>query len=253
MTPSEKKETVDEILTAVPGEWRFDPDIAKSFDSHVRKSVPFYDEIQSLVMELSEYFIQDGSRVIDIGCSTGETLYHLAGKHQTKHDIAYLGIEQSPTMIEEARRKLQGINGLTLLEMDARAFDDFDRADLVTALYTLQFLTADARLDLVRRIHRTMKTGGAFLLVEKIHGESAMIEDMWSNLHWDFKKDSGLTDEMILAKARSLRGVLRPRTETENKQMLQEAGFTTIDVFFKWLNWIGIIAIKTDLNPEENA
>lgn len=42
------RESVDEVITAVLGEWKFDEQVAQHFDSHVRKSVPLYDEIQGM-------------------------------------------------------------------------------------------------------------------------------------------------------------------------------------------------------------
>lgn len=37
----------------------------------VRKGVPFYDEIQRMVVELSEYFVRDLGVVYDLGSSKG--------------------------------------------------------------------------------------------------------------------------------------------------------------------------------------
>ncbi|MCZ6674579.1 MAG: methyltransferase domain-containing protein [Verrucomicrobia bacterium] len=253
----DKSHLVDDIITAVPGEWRFDKKVAQSFDTHVRKSVPFYDEIQHLIVDMSEFFVRDNSSIFDIGASTGETLYHLANKHRQKKNIRLVGIEQSIRMVEEAGTKLKDFPNIRLLHQNVQEFARFDQADLVLALYTLQFLNLEDRYDLLAKIFRDLRVGGAFLLVEKVHAESAQAEDMWNELHWDFKSRSGLSDEMILAKSRSLRGVLSPMTVTENIRMLEWAGFKRTDVFFKWLNWIGIVAIKTEpgnpLNSEDES
>jgi len=242
---SDTEQHVDDIITAIPGEWRFNEEVAKSFDSHVRKSVPLYDELQRIVMEMSEYFVRDGSIIYDIGASTGESLYHLAHKHRGKKNVRLVGIEQSLTMVEEAGKKLQGIPNIRLLHQDVRQDTKFDQADLILALYTLQFLSLEDRYKLLSVIFRDLHTGGAFIIIEKVHAESAHAEDMWNELHWDFKRRSGLTDEMILSKARSLRGVLLPLSVKENLRMLEWAGFQRTDIFFKWLNWVGILAVKT--------
>ena len=242
----DKSNPVDDIITAVPGEWRFDKKVAQSFDSHVRKSVPFYDEIQQLVVEMSEFFVGDNGCVFDIGASTGETLYHLADKHRRKKNVRLIGIERSIRMVEEAGLKLKDIPNVRLLHQDVQEYARFDHADLIVALYTIQFLNLEDRFELLAKIFRDLHVGGAFVFVEKVHAESAQAEDMWNELHWDFKQRSGLSDEMILAKSRSLRGVLSPMTVMENIRMLEWAGFKRTDVFFKWLYWVGIVAIKTE-------
>lgn len=236
---------VDDIITAVPGQWRFDADVAASFDTHVRKSVPGYDTVQQMVVDMSEFFISDHSVVYDIGASTGETLYRLAGKHAGKTNLRFIGIERSQTMVTQARKKLAQVPGIRFIHEDARNVARFDSPDLVVSLYTLQFLSIDERYRLLSKLFAEMNTGGALILAEKVHAEAAGFQNICNELHWDFKREQGLTDAMILAKARSLRGVLKPLSLDENCEMLRWAGFQTVEVFFKWLNWAGIIAIKS--------
>jgi len=54
-------ESVDDLILASHGNWRFDQQVTEGFDGHVMKSVPFYGEIQRMVVEISEYFIKDSS------------------------------------------------------------------------------------------------------------------------------------------------------------------------------------------------
>jgi tRNA (cmo5U34)-methyltransferase len=42
--------------------------------------------------------------------------------------------------------------------------------------------------------------------------------------------------------------VLIPYTLEENRRLLKENGFSTVDVFFKWYNWAGVIAVKKILS-----
>lgn len=90
-------------------------------------------------------------------------------------------------------------------------------------------------------------------MAEKVLAEEGRFNDMWVELYWDFKKGQGLTDDQILQKARSIRGVLRPITLTEHISMLKMIGFSSIDVFFKWYNFAGILAIKTPIDPVQFA
>ena len=60
----------------------------------------------------------------------------------------------------------------------------------------------------------------------------------------DSKKRQGLDDSMIIQKARSLRGVLMPLSLSEYLKILGDIGYTKVEVFSKWYNWVGIIATK---------
>ena len=44
------------------------------FDQHIRQSIRGYDDLHNDVVKLSEYFVDEGTTVLDIGCSTGTLL-----------------------------------------------------------------------------------------------------------------------------------------------------------------------------------
>ena len=52
------------------------------------------------------------------------------------------------------------------------------------------------------------------------------------------------TDKEIIDKNVSLRGIMKPMTVEENLTFLKDVGFTKIDLFFKYNNFVGIVAIK---------
>lgn len=237
------KSSVDETLTAVPGDWRFDGQVADQFDSHVRKSVPVYDQLQAMVVEVSEWFVRDGVTVYDLGSATGRTIELLHAKHSTKKGLRYVGIDNSYPMIEKARQRCpqDDVNFLCQGIGDVREFLD---AGLVVSIYTLQFLSVDRRRNVLARIHRDLSEGGALILCEKVLGETALFDDIWSQLHWDMKLGNGFSYEQVFGKARSLRGIMVPLTLSENFRMLRDVGFAHVDVFMKMYNFTGILAIK---------
>ncbi len=246
---------VDGLITSVPGQWKFDEEVAAHFDDHVRKSIPLYEELQSMVIEMSEWLITDGAVVYDIGSSTGETLHRLAEKHASKRDVRFLGIESSEAMVKSARAKCES-EAVRFLHKDVMEVERFEGTDLVLSLYTFQFLALKYRSVLMKRIYDALAPGGALILAEKIQAESPRLEDMWMELHWDWKRRQGLTDEMILQKARSLRGVMFPLTLSRNFELLEAAGFSDTEVFLKWHNFAGIIAFKRradDGSPDRAA
>lgn len=209
---------VDELITSVPGEWKFDEQVSKNFDTHVRKSVPLYEEVQKEVVEMSEWFVRDNSTIYDLGASTGETISLLLQKHHRKKNVRYIGVEESQAMIEIARKKCNS--------------------------ETVQFLPLWKRKQVLQRIYKGLVEGGAFILVEKIRAENSMFEDIWTDLYWDFKQDSGLNEQQVIKKSQSLRGVLMPLTLSENLRLLSDTGFQCMDTFIKWNNFAGIIAVK---------
>lgn len=246
----DRNEAVDELITALPGEWRFDHEVAQDFDQHVRRSVPFYDQVQEMVVEMSEWFVRDNMAVYDLGTSTGETIAQLQRKHTGKKDLRFVGVDNSLPMLEKARTKCTSGN-VQLLHQNLVSLSELPDAGLVTAIYSLQFLPLSERRRVLERVHRDLQEGGAVIIVEKVRGETSLFEDMWLELYWDMKNRSGLNAEQVLAKARSLRGVLVPLTVSENIQLLREAGFSSVDVFLKWYNFAGFVAVKMEQSKVE--
>ena len=185
-----------------------------------------------------------GSTIYDIGSSTGETLLRIADKHQSKSELHLIGIEMSQAMIERAQKKCAPYPTIQFRHQSADPSTSFADGDYIMALYTLHFLKLEDRALLLQKIYQDMNQGGALVFVDKILGQHSTLQELWNDMHWDFKKAAGLTDEMILEKSRSLRGILIPQTFEDNITMLQNIGFTTIECFFKWLNFAGFIAIK---------
>ena len=60
----------------------------------------------------------------------------------------------------------------------------------------------------------------------------------------DFKLQNGYSGDEIIAKSRSLKGVLEPLSSRENLKFLKDSGFRETGRIFKRLCFEGFIAIK---------
>lgn len=227
----------------VTEEWRFDERVAAIFERHVRDSVPFYDEIHRMVAEMSDWFLHDSSLIYDLGTSTGEGIRRIYERHKHKN-LRFLAVDLSKEMMEKARRKLLDVPNVEFRVSDLNNPFPIENATLVLSILTLQFLKRDSRSRLLKEIFNGLVDGGAFVLVEKVVGETPKIDEMWIELHHDLKHRKSISRDEIALKARSLRGVLVPYSLQDNLRLVHETGFEEVDVFFKWYNWAGIIAIK---------
>lgn len=238
-------ESVDNMITAIHGEWRFDEEVAQNFESHVRKSIPFYEEIQRMIVEMSEWFVRDNTTVYDIGSATGETISRLSCQHYRKN-VNFVGIETSEPMVKVARQKCTAPEA-HFIHRDAVNVAGFPDASLITVVFTLHFLTRTDRKKLLRKAYQGLIEGGVLIVVDKIQSECPFLEGLWMELYWDFKERQGLDNMMIRQKAKSLRGVLTPLPLSQNINMLKNAGFENVECFFKWYNFAGLIAVKSSV------
>lgn len=224
--------------------WEFNDKVVPIFDEHVRQHVPMYEEFHRLITELSGWFIENETSVFDIGTSSGEVLRNLKATYANKN-VKYIGVDASPDMAREAKERFLNDDDVSIYQEDVtNHLFEINNASLVLSVLTLMFIKKKNRQDLVKKIYNGLNDGGAFILVEKVVGNNAGFDGMFVDLYHDFKLKNGLSEKQVFEKAKSIRGVLRPNSLTENIKMLENAGFDNIDIFFKWNNFAGLIAIK---------
>ena len=233
---------VGDRIEAGNARWGFGGATPDRFEAHIERSVPGYREGHEIVAQLSDFFLSRGSLAYEIGCSTGALTRRLAAWNADK-GARFVGLEIEPAMVETARRLAAGIEGVEIREADA-VHEELEPADLIVSYYTLQFVRPALRQQLVDRIYRSLEWGGGFVLFEKVRGPDARFQDMMSALYADYKLANGFEPEEIIAKTRSLKGVLEPFSTQGNVDMLRRAGFVDHTTVFKHLCFEGFLAIK---------
>ena len=61
---------------------------------------------------------------------------------------------------------------------------------------------------------------------------------------FQFKKRNGYSELEIAQKREALENILIPYHLAENTKLLLESGFSSCEMFFRWYNFCGIVAVK---------
>ena len=120
----------------------------------------------------------------------------------------------------------------------------YEKSDFIMSYYTIQFINPKFRQTLINKIYESLNWGGAFLIFEKVRASDARFQDIMTALYTDYKIDQGYTPNEIIAKYRSLKGVLEPFSSQGNMDLLNRAGFEDIISVFKYTCFEGLLAIK---------
>ncbi len=229
-------------IEAANSAWTFD-DIAGKFDEHIASSVPLYRQGHRLIAELAPFFLPKEGQVIEVGCSTGNLAATLLHNNAGREDIHYLGIDPVPSMLEQAQAKLAHDSRASFQCIDLLGAE-LPAADLLIAYYTMQFIPPSVRQQAYDKLYNSLQWGGALVLFEKVRAPDARFQDIASQLYSDYKLDNGFSEEAIINKSRSLKGVLEPFSTQGNLDLLARAGFTDVMTLAKWVNFEGFLAIK---------
>ena len=243
-----KSGDADQLFTT-PGsnssDFRFDQKVASVFDDMVSRSVPFYVEMQRMTAELAADFAVDGTNLYDIGCSTATTL--LALDKTLQKQVKFIGIDNSPEMLAKAEEKMKQQNVYRPYEFQVADLNKgmmIQNASVVTLLLTLQFVRPLYRERVMRQVFEGMNENGCLIMIEKLTSEDTIFNRLFIDHYYDYKRRNGYSDMEIANKREALENVLIPYRMEENFDLLRLVGFKHVEVFFRWYNFCGIIAVK---------
>lgn len=210
--------------------WEFNESVAKDFDNHVSASVPGYEWFHDYIVRLAEFYIEDNDSILDIGCSTG-TLLRDIKRNLSNRDFYIAGVDKSSSMIELAKSNLQDPK-VKFFDGDILDFFDFTDSSMklsfITIVLTLQFLSYEDRLKVLKTCRSRLKEGGVVVVVEKIIQEDGHMQKMFDEIYQEMKFENGLSKDSLFDKTLSLRGKMKPLNSLENEELFHKSGFDYI-------------------------
>lgn len=247
----------DNIITS--NKWNFDNQVADCFEDMLSRSIPQYDIMRKSIIDLASIKIDkilskyseeelevcaEPFKMLDIGCSNGLQISDFLHKYNKGH---YTGIDISEPMLNKARQRFNNEirdGRVTIKNMDLRTEFPSECFDIITSTLCIQFTPIEYRQNILSNVYNSLNHDGIFLMVEKVLGETSTLNNMFVNNYYNLKSKNGYTQEQIERKRLSLEGVLVPCTNKWNIELLRQAGFKQIDIFWRWMNFVGYIALK---------
>jgi tRNA (cmo5U34)-methyltransferase len=229
------------------GKWAFDEGVTKVFEDMISRSIPGYQTMRDSVVRVATPILcaASVSNLLDVGCSRGETIYQILDALPADVPATAVGVDSSQPMIDAATELFGNFDNVRFVcadvsDIEIRPFE----YSLITSVLTAQFIPLDVRQNFYKQVHNGLSLNGAFIIVEKILGETPLCQDLLVDIYHTFKADNGYTPEQIEEKRKALQGVLVPLRGSENESMLRACGFTNVQRFWQCLNFAGWVAFK---------
>lgn len=205
------------------------------FDRHddTEEEVDFIERVLEL---------EKGDRVLDLCCGYGRHAIRLA-----RRGYEVVGYDLSPVMLARAREESRraGVK-VEWIEGDVREFDAQEEFDAVINMFNSfgYFEEEDAQFDVLRRIHRALKTKGVFL-IETVNRDFLVrhvvprtwfrVEGMWvlEERHFDVVSNRSRVDVTVVDGGReeSFYHSVRVYSYTELEMLLAASGLITLAVY----------------------
>jgi len=226
--------------------FEFNESVVQVFDDMLNRSVPCYGELIRRQAQLTAHHYRPGTRIYDLGCSTGNLGLAICATMDAEHPFDLVGVDNSEPMIkvcQERMGKLPEKAHIDLRCSDVREVA-MSNASVVILNLTLQFIPPDDRRELLTRIYRALVPGGVLLLTEKTVHAHPGLSQLQQDFYYRLKAENGYSEMEISQKREALENVLIPETVETHLKRLTQIGFEAVDIWLKWFNFAAFIALK---------
>ena len=220
-------------------EFAVDEKVAAVFSDMLKRSVPGYGTIISLIAVFAKRYVQPNTAVYDLGCSLGAVSFAIA---QNVKNCKILGFDVSKPMIEKAKKlasESQKESRISFFCEDITKIN-FEKSSFVVLNLALQFINPEERFYLLKKIYDSLVENGVLILTEKTSGEN----EFFTDIYYDFKRANGYDETEISKKRAALENVLIADAEEIHIERLKSAGFKQIRRWFQAFNFCSFIAWK---------
>lgn len=226
-------------------DFNFDATVADVFPDMLRRSIPGYETIITLLGGLAAEYAQDNSRVYDLGCSLGAATLSVH-RHTRSLSLQHVCVDNSKAMIQRCRSTFQRQIPSASIELICDDIQQIEikEASVVLLNFTLQFLPPDTRLSLLETIYKGLCKGGVLILSEKLIFCEPAVNAQFIDWHHEFKRINGYSELEISQKRAALEHVMLPDTLETHQTRLAKAGFSQSQQWFQAFNFSSLIALK---------
>jgi tRNA (cmo5U34)-methyltransferase len=210
----------------------------------INRSVPGYALVLDLIGLVTGKYAVAGTNCYDLGCSLGAST--LMVRRHLPASCHVIGIDNSTAMVERCRANIARDHSEASCEIIEALVQDvkIENASVVVMNCTLQFIPLAVRLDVLTGLASGLVEGGALVLSEKIRFEDTIEQAAMTELHHEFKRYQGYSDLEIAQKRAALENVLVPEFESQHIRRLRSAGFSTVLILGRNLNFSTFLAIR---------
>lgn len=130
--------------------------------------------------------------ILDYGCGVGRLT-----KHMAKRFAKVIGADISPTMLAQARKRLEGLNNVKLLETDGVNIPLPENSiDFVFAYHVFQHIKERSMVEeSFKEIYRVLKRGGVFKVLMRSDKQSDMSK-WWSGVEYSQDASKALYEKV---------------------------------------------------------
>jgi tRNA (cmo5U34)-methyltransferase len=216
-----------------------DPAAVTRYAEGPPRFVPGFADLHRMThILLAEQAAQE-ARVLVLGAGGGLELKALA---EVEPRWRFVGIDPAAEMLKLAERTLGQFNARVQLQQGYINDAPDGPFDAATCLLTLHFLDVDERRRTAREIHRRLRPGAPFVAAHSSFPQADGDRARWLSRYAAYAIASGADPNQANNARAAVEAHLNLLSPDHDAQILREAGFRDVELFyaaFTWRGWVG--------------
>lgn len=215
---------------------------AAEYDGIIKNLIPYYSGMVEAIVNSMPFRASDCIEVIDLGCGTGTV--SRAVKNACPH-AKLTCLDISGKMLQIASGKLREAQDTTYINCSFTEFEFDKRYDAVVSSLALHHLvTREDKLDFYKKIYSGLNPGGVFINADLVLASADTLQAIYMKQWKNFMYKNVPADEVEKRWIPANLEEDSPASLTDHFEMLKEAGFTVMDVVWKYYNFAVYMAWK---------
>lgn len=216
-----------------------DPQAVKRYAEGPPRQVPGFADLQRMAMLLLAERAPDDARILVLGAGGGLEIKVFA---DAQPGWRFDGVDPSAEMLALAQSTLGPLLARVELHHGLIDIAPEGRFDGAACILTLHFVEREERLRTLRALHRRLKPGSPLVVAHFSFPQGEGDRDLWLSRYAAFAASSGI-DPAQAQKAGTAIGERLPiLAPEEDEQLLRDAGFRNIGLFYVGFTFRGWVA-----------
>ncbi len=215
---------------------------AREFDEVIIKLIPYYNQMVQALVDAIHFDKDLPIRVMDLGCGTG-TIAKAVSDRFPNSKIVCLDIASN--MIEMARLKLASHKNTGFIVGDFSQTDFSEKFDVVVSSLALHHLEHDEdKIKFYTRIYDCLTESGQFINADVVLASTDYHQQVNMSRWIEFINKSVPMDEIMNKWIPTYHAEDKPAKLTDQFRWLEQIGFRSVDVIWKYYNFCVYGGIK---------
>lgn len=215
------------------------PEAIANYAEGPPRFVPGFEALHRMTAILLAENTPATARILVLGAGGGLELGALA---RAQPGWSFVGVDPSQPMLDLARKTLGPL--MPRIELVHGYIDDAPAGpfDAATCLLTLHFLDASERLRTTQAIHARLKPGAPFVAAHSSFPQDRASRPRWLSRYAAYAVAAGADPAQAASARAAVDAHLNLLDSGEDEDILRDAGFSDIAMFYAAFTWRGWVA-----------